>query len=414
MRKDITILGGGIIGVLAAYYAIKNNYSVCLIEKNQTPGMGASFQNGGQLSFSHIFSVCDINIFRYLLKNLYSQNSPIGYNLKEFIKNPLWCLDFFYNLTKSNDKNYQDLFQLAYQSNKEFTNLAKDIKKIDIRKTGTIQLFRKKSSFNKVQNLIKTFDKYNLNHQIISNHDIKKFIADYRDNNFSAIYFPDDMSGNAFNVINIILENLKKNKNFKLLTNESIQNVEFSEAKIAQLTTNKNKIISDKYIVTSGAYVEDLNKNFNINLPIKPLKGYSFNCKKLKLDKCIIDHDSKIVLTPFNGYVRVSGLYDFVGFNDKIIYKRIKFIKNRLNNLFNEIIEIEDFNDIWCGFRPISSDRLPVIGNSNIYENLFYNIGHANLGFTLSAGSSSLLIDSMLCKNNAVQTSFDVKRYQFL
>ena len=48
--------------------------------------MGASFQNGGQLSFSHIFSVCDINVFRYLLKNLYSQNSPIGYDVKEFIR----------------------------------------------------------------------------------------------------------------------------------------------------------------------------------------------------------------------------------------------------------------------------------------------------------------------------------------
>jgi D-amino-acid dehydrogenase len=78
MRKDITILGGGIIGVLTAYYAIKNNYSVCLIEKNKAPGMGASFQNGGQLSFSHFFSVCDINIFRYLLKNIYSNNSPIN------------------------------------------------------------------------------------------------------------------------------------------------------------------------------------------------------------------------------------------------------------------------------------------------------------------------------------------------
>ena len=63
-----------------------------------------------------------------------------------------------------------------------------------------------------------------------------------------------------------------------------------------------------------------------------------------------------------------------------------------MSNLFDQKIDIEDFQNIWCGFRPISSDRLPIIGNSNIFENLYYNIGHANLGFTLSAGSSSMLV----------------------
>ncbi|MDC0857669.1 FAD-dependent oxidoreductase [Rickettsiales bacterium] len=149
-------------------------------------------------------------------------------------------------------------------------------------------------------------------------------------------------------------------------------------------------------------------------MPLKPLKGYSFNCKKLKLEKCIIDHDSKIVLTPFDGFVRVSGLYDFVGFNNKIIKNRLNFIKTRLNNLFDEEINITDYQNIWCGFRPISSDRLPIIGNSNIYDNLYYNMGHANLGFTLSAGSASALLKNLSSNINVIESSFNAKRYKLI
>ncbi len=412
MRKDITILGGGIIGVLTAYYAIKNNYSVCLIEKNKAPGMGASFQNGGQLSFSHFFSVCDINIFRYLLKNIYSNNSPINVSYLELIKNPSWSLKFLKNLPKNKERQYLDLFDLACKSQLEFQNLAKELPEIGIKKTGSIQLFRQTNSFNKVQNLINSFDKHNINHQVISNIDLKQYIANYKDNDFNAIYFPDDMSGNTYHVIETILNYLKNNKNFKLLTNQTIKNINISNGKITDVTTNNNNVITERLLVTTGVYIEELVQHFKLRLPILPLKGYSFNCKKLKLEKCLIDHDSKIVLTPFDGCVRVSGLYDFEGFNKDISLNRLNFIKSKLNNIFDQEIVIEDYQDIWCGFRPISSDRLPIIGNSTLYQNLYFNLGHANLGFTLSAASASHLIASLASNNNTLQDSFNVKRYK--
>jgi glycine/D-amino acid oxidase-like deaminating enzyme len=410
MRKDITIFGSGIIGIMTAYFALKNNYTVTLIEKNSSAGLGASFQNGGQLSFSHIFSVCDINIFKYLLKNSITSNTPININYLEAIKNLQWCIDFLQSSHKT-AKNYDDLFNLAHRSHIAFNKISQEIKNISLNKPGSIQIFRQESSFKKVQNLINFFDKYQINHRVISELEISQIIPNYVGKNNRAIYFPDDMCGNAYDFILNILEHMKLNKNFTYLNNQNIQNISITDNNISKIITDDHEILSEKYIVTPGSYTENFTDKIKVTLPVQPLKGYSFNHKTLNLKKCIIDHDSKIVYTPLNNSTRISGLYDFAGFNSDISNKRLKFIKRNINSLIKTDDNIESYSDHWCGFRPLTSDKLPIIGNSKKYSNLYYNIGHANLGFTLSTGSSEALINSLDQGEDVIPKSFHAKRF---
>ena len=219
------------------------------------------------------------------------------------------------------------------------------------------------------------------------------------------------MCGNAYELIINMIEYMKLNPNFTYLTNQNIKNIVINNGKIRSLITDKIEISSDKYIATPGSYVEDLNSCLNVDIPIKPLKGYSFNHHKLKLSKCLIDHDSKIVYTPLKDYTRVSGLYDFTGFNSDLNKKRIKFMQRNMQTLIKADHDISNFSDIWCGFRPLTSDKFPLIGNSNQYQNLYYNIGHANLGFTLSSGSSQTLINSLEKGEDIIPKSFHAKRF---
>ena len=395
---------------MSAYFALKQNYSVTLVEKNSSAGLGSSFQNGGQLSFSHIFSVCDINIFKYIIKNCLTNNTPITINYLEAIKNLDWCVNFLKN-SKKTPKHYDDLFALAHKSHIAFNEILTDVPNLNLDKRGSIQIFRQESSFKKVQNLINLFDKYKINHRVISGNEVRDFVPEYISGNNRSIYFPDDMCGNAYELIINMIEYMKLNPNFTYLTNQNIKNIVINNGKIRSLITDKTEISSDKYIVTPGSYVEDLNSCLNVDIPIKPLKGYSFNHHKLKLSKCLIDHDSKIVYTPLKDYTRVSGLYDFTGFNSDLNKKRIKFMQRNMQTLIKADHDISNFSDIWCGFRPLTSDKFPLIGNSNQYQNLYYNIGHANLGFTLSSGSSQTLINSLEKGEDIIPKSFHAKRF---
>jgi D-amino-acid dehydrogenase len=58
----------------------------------------------------------------------------------------------------------------------------------------------------------------------------------------------------------------------------------------------------------------------------------------------------------------------------------------------------------WAGQRPATAQGKPVIGQTP-YENLFVNVGHGPLGFTLAAGSGKLTADIIQGRTPAIDVS---------
>lgn len=399
-RMHIVIFGGGIIGTFTAYIALQQGYKVTLIEKNNLPASGATNQNGGQLSFSHILSISNIKLLNAILKNFYTKNSPINIDLLTALTHYRWCLNFMKNSIKSNIE-YNSLFSLSNLSNQLFKDLIQNNQNIfKLKKTGTIQLFRNKKSFYNTINQKELFDEFNITHHIISQEDIKSFCPTITDRDliYKGIYFPNDMCGDSKKFTLSLFAELQKNKNFTFLNNQKITNFTIKNKRISTCLTEKNQIAGDHFILTPGAYIQDFCNQLKLNIPVMPLKGYSFNHPNLKIKTSLIDHDHKIVYSPLNQHTRIAGLYDFVGYANKIDNNRIKYLLKNVNSLFpnnsNNII------DIWTGMRPMSMDRFPIIGPSTIYKNLHYNIAHGNLGWTLSAGSAKITMDHISKSNN--------------
>ena len=48
----VTVLGAGIVGLTTAHYLIKKGHSVTIVDRADAVACGASYGNGGQLSYS--------------------------------------------------------------------------------------------------------------------------------------------------------------------------------------------------------------------------------------------------------------------------------------------------------------------------------------------------------------------------
>lgn len=51
MKRQVTVIGGGVIGLATAYALVQEGHCVELIEAHDTLGAATSFANGGQLSY---------------------------------------------------------------------------------------------------------------------------------------------------------------------------------------------------------------------------------------------------------------------------------------------------------------------------------------------------------------------------
>jgi D-amino-acid dehydrogenase len=76
-KGHVCVIGAGIIGATTAYALSKDGWSVTVIDSESAAGMGASYANGAQLSYSYVEPLASPNTFSKIPLWLLSRDSPI-------------------------------------------------------------------------------------------------------------------------------------------------------------------------------------------------------------------------------------------------------------------------------------------------------------------------------------------------
>lgn len=75
-RRDIVVVGAGIIGVACALQLARQGRQVVVIDP-QAPGMGASYGNAGHLATEQVFPIADYSILKRLPAMLMDPMGPL-------------------------------------------------------------------------------------------------------------------------------------------------------------------------------------------------------------------------------------------------------------------------------------------------------------------------------------------------
>ncbi|WP_223511062.1 FAD-dependent oxidoreductase, partial [Pseudomonas sp. BF-R-05] len=130
-----------------------------------------------------------------------------------------------------------------------------------------------------------------------------------------------------------------------------------------------------------------------LQLPLYPLKGYSLTVPigvgHRAPDVSITDYDRKIVYARIGKQLRVAAMVDIVGFDPALDPKRLALIKRQAHDTFPNAGAYDEAVE-WAGMRPATPSGVPLLG-ATAYRNLWLNLGHGALGFTLACGSGRLL-----------------------
>lgn len=88
----------------------------------------------------------------------------------------------------------------------------------------------------------------------------------------------------------------------------------------------------------------------------------------------------KFVMTPMEGRLRCAGIVEFGGMSEKRSRGPFELLKRQTLALFPEL-EYERIEE-WMGFRPSTTDSLPLIGASERHSNVWTGFGHQHIGLT--------------------------------
>ncbi len=395
----VIVLGSGVIGVCSAWYLAKKGYEVTVIDRQKSPGSETSFANAGELSYGHAAPWAGPGVPFQAIKWMLSKNAPF---LMRFQTDPVfirWASQLLGQCTESAQSiNKSRMMRLAMYSRECMTALRAEVAlDFDFQSKGTLELYRTEKSFIDAQAHLHLLEQANVAYRVLDATACTEHepgLKHARTEIFGGIVLPDDETGDCFKFTQNLANEAEK-IGVKFIFEEEIESLTHVYGKISSVVTHQNTYSADIFVLATGSFSEKILRPLGFKLPVQPIKGYSLTANIQDATRApistILDDTAKVALTRLGDRVRVAGSAELTGFNLNLRQSRTEMIAELLETLFPDAVDKNSIS-FWAGLRPSTPDGTPIIGQT-IYKNLFLNVGHGTLGWTMGAGSGALIAD---------------------
>lgn len=390
MKQHIAVIGGGVIGLSTAFALIRAGHNVTLIEQNEDVGLGASYANGGQLSYRYVSPLADAGIPRQALGWIMKSGSPVSLRLRADPIQWRWMLSFLAACNRStNRKNAKILLQLGLEGQTEMaTWRAEGLEGYFWRQAGKLVLYRQNKVFQKAVSAIQnpTLER------ALSPEDCAKIepaFAHLAPDLAGGIFSPEDEVADSYLFCKALKASLLSNPQFCYLPGKAALSRETD--KHCVLTVDGVGYAVDRIVLAAGLNSREIVAPLGIRLPLYGLKGYSLTLRPSpeKLPSIsVTDYDNRVVYARLGDTLRVAAMVDIGAEDRSLTSARLTALRHLVRRTLPGLNPNNLPDSPWTGLRPATPTGVPIIGHSR-YENLLFNVGHGALGFTLAAGSAA-------------------------
>ncbi|KWU51645.1 D-amino acid dehydrogenase [Pseudomonas sp. SIMBA_059] len=394
MAKRVCIIGGGVIGLASAYALVRAGHEVTLIEARDSVGSETSFANGGQLSYRYVAPLADAGVPLQAIGWLLRGDSPLRLRPRLDLQQWRWMAAFLGACRGSvNKSNAAHLLRLASLSQDTLQRWREDdhLDGFDWRRNGKLVTFRHAATFEQARSKVTDI----LQQQVLSAVDCARLEPALADGGFvGGIYTPNEEVADCHAFCRRLAERLEASGRCRFLLGRRVTAIRHANGVVRAVELGDEVLPVEQLVLAAGHRSAELGLP-GLALPLYPLKGYSLSVpigpQHRAPSVSITDYDRKIVYARIGEQLRVAAMVDIVGFDARLEPKRLALMKRQALETFPLAGDYAHAVE-WAGMRPATPTGVPLIGAS-VYSNLWLNLGHGALGFTLASGSGQLLAE---------------------
>ncbi|WP_446050560.1 NAD(P)/FAD-dependent oxidoreductase [Zobellia laminariae] len=394
MSKKIIIVGGGIVGLSAAYFLSKEGHDVTVIDKSDITS-GASFVNAGYITPSHIIPLASPGMIAKGIKMMFNSASP-------FYMKPRWDTEFFKWSWYFHKSSTKEKVAKAIPVIKDINVLSRelfgaikasgDLGDFQLERKGLLMLYKTQEAYLHEKDVANKASFLGLEVQELDQKQLAKLEPEVAIDAKGAIHYECDAHSTPTQFMPKIVAYLKS-AGVKIRTNEEVLDLEAKGNRIQEIKTSKANYTADEVILAAGSWSGQIAKKIKMDLPLQGGKGYSINvARPTGITIPAILMESKMAVTPMDGFTRFAGTMEFSGNNDFVRKERVMAIANGAKNFYPTVdINANEIASVKTGLRPVSPDGLPYIGRSSKWANLTFATGHAMMGWSLGPATGKLV-----------------------
>lgn len=413
----IIVIGSGLLGLSSAYYLSEHGHEVTVVDRQQGPALETSFANAGVIHSSQAGPWNTPGIALQVLKWMGKEDSPFLLRPSAIPSLISWGLSFISHSRSSkyqaNLKKNAALAKYNTQCMQEFVE--QHTFEYCAKNLGLMKVLQKEQDLENELASLSLFKGLGIECEFLNQAEIfskEPALIKNGEKLIGGIFYPGDQTGDAYEFCVQLAKLLQKN-NVQFEYGLTVEKLLTSNKKITAVKTDKGEFSADAFVLAAGSYSPLLTNKLGLKIPIRPVKGYSITLDmadwETRPEMPIVDDEAHVALTPLGNLLRAAGTAELNGYNNEINQQRIQLVLDQVINRYPDAKHNIDYEKInsWCGFRPVTVDGVPVLGDAPMYNNLYLNTGHGHLGWSLAMGSGKLVADKISGHNPAI----DIRSY---
>lgn len=389
-KADVIIVGGGIVGLCCAYYVALRGASVTILDKGAMDS-GASHVNAGFLVPSHIEPMAAPGVIAQGLKWLSDPESPFYIKPRFDLDLTTWLWGFKAACTRENVTRavpiLRDLALASLDLYDEISALP-GFENAGPAQNGLLMLHDSDDGKRHNLELVDVATAADLDARILSRDETLDLEPGIKSALTGSVFFSQDASLDPGYFVTRLQEKVLS-MGVRFARHTEVIGFRRAGRSVTHVQTDSEDFRADHVVIAAGSWSGRLAKKLGVKIPLQPATGYSVTVDdpKRSMRIPIILTEKKITIGPMRGKIRFAGTLTLVGFDTKIDPVRLRPIHRQIEMYFEDIKSgSQPMPEAQSGFRPCSTDGLPIIGRLDRAEagpsNVLIATGHGMLGFT--------------------------------
>ncbi|MDQ1920458.1 D-amino acid dehydrogenase [Massilia pseudoviolaceinigra] len=395
--REVIVIGGGVVGLASAWWLLEAGFGVTLLERDALLGTGASFRNGGQLSYRYVAPFADAGVPLKALRWLLQKDGPLRFRPEADRRQWRWLAQFMAHCDAGiHRRTTARLLQLGELSRTAMGQLDDIFPRAQYgwREAGKLVVYRSGKLFDAAA--ARAEASADAGAEVLSA--AACVAAEPALAAAQAV-----LAGGVFNRAEAVAdchdfctglgERLRAHPRFRGIVRAEARGFLLEKGRVAWLDTSAGMLAADDYVLAAGIRSRSLAATAGIYLPLYPLKGYSLSAP-VRPGDCppaisVTDFERKVLYARIGDQLRVAAMVDMVGEDVSLDAGRIAGLLRQARAVMPRAADYEQLS-AWAGLRPATPGSAPIIGATPL-GNLWLNVGHGPLGFTFACGTASIL-----------------------
>lgn len=411
-KREIVVLGAGIVGVACALSLVRDGHAVTVVDR-ALPGEGCSRGNAGMLAATGYVPMSLPGIAAKVPGMLFDPSGPLSLRWRDLPRLAPWMLAFLGQAKPATVERTADaLYALNGSAVEDHQRLARGTKAADlIRPCRYLYAYRDRRAYEKGAYEMELRRQRGARIETYEGDAVRElepalsqhigFVAAMDDNG----YVLDPMLLVKRLAEAVMLEGGQVLK-------RTVRDVEIDADGGVRLICPEGDLDAPTLVVAAGAFSGWIAEKLGHRVPLVGERGYHVTLPNAGVmpRNPIMSAAHKFVATPMECGLRFAGTAEFAALDAPPNMARAR----KLLRLGAELIPGIDTggHTEWMGQRPSLPDSLPVIGRSPERGNVYFAFGHHHLGLTGAPKTGEMIADLVAGRRpNVDMAPFRVDRF---